>query len=313
MNGKFSRKEMLKMGGAAFAGATLLGVAGCGTGGDSGSAGDNSGSGNDNSSKTLTLGDIGWTESIAVSNLTKVLFEEDLGYESVDLKTLDVAPLFQGVAQGDLAAFQDVWMPNHRSYLNDVQDQVEHLDPWFDGETKFGLAVPSYMEVESLADLNDSPAEVIIGIEPGTPMVQRVDEHVIPAYNLEIEQQASSTAGMLAELERRYPEESPFVFMPWSPHWMGQLYDYRFLEDPKDAQGDLNDPAAISSIVNGGLSDDDPVAYAFMQAFAMDEEQLNSLTNEIRKADDDAIEGVTTWLEDNRNVVEPWLEAANIA
>ena len=301
MNGKFSRKEMLKMSGAALAGASLIGVAGCGSGSSS----------SGNSSKSITLGDIGWTESIAVSNLTKVLFEEDLGYQSVEVKTLDVPLLFKGVGGGDLAAFQDVWMPNHEKLLANVEDQVEHLDPWFDGETKFGLAVPDYMDVTSLADLNDSPAEVIIGIEPGTPMVEQVNKEVIPAYDLKIEQKASSTAGMLSEMERRFPEESPFVFMPWSPHWMNQEYDFHFLEDPKDAQGNLNDPAAISSIVNGGLSDDDPVAYAFMEAFTMNEEQLNALENEIRKADDDAIAGATTWVEDNRDVVEPWLEAAN--
>jgi glycine betaine/proline transport system substrate-binding protein len=306
MKGKFSRKEMLKMSGAALAGATLLGgVAGCGSGG--------SGSSSDNSNKTITLGDIGWTESIAVSNLTKVLFEEDLGYQSVDLNTLDVSLLFQGVAGGDLAAFQDVWMPNHQDLLSNVEDQVEHLDPWFQGETQFGLAVPSYMEVESLVDLNDSPAEVIIGIEPGTPMVKKVDESVIPAYNLNIEQKASSTAGMLSEMERRYPEESPFVFMPWCPHWMCNEYEFRFLEDPKDAQGNLNDPATISSIVNGNLSEDDPVAYEFMKAFTLNEEQLNSLENEIRQEGDDAVAGAQAWLEGNRDVVEPWLEAARNA
>lgn len=305
MHSKFSRKDMLKMSGAALAGASLLGVAGCGSGG--------SGSSSDNSNKTLTLGDIGWTESIAVSNLTKVLFENDLNYRSIELKTLDVSLLFKGVAGGDLAAFQDVWMPNHTNLLNNVKDQVEHLEPWFQGETQFGLAVPSYMEVKSLANLNDSPAEVIIGIEPGTPMVKRVDEHVIPAYNLQIEQKASSTAGMLSEMERRYPEKSPFVFMPWCPHWMCNEYDFRFLEDPKDAQGNLNDPATISTIVNGNLPNEDPTAYAFMKAFTLNEEQLNSLENEIRKAGDDAVKGATQWVEQNRSVVEPWLDAARNA
>jgi glycine betaine/proline transport system substrate-binding protein len=33
--------------------------------------------------KELTLGYIGWDENVAVSNLTKVLLEEDLGYEKV--------------------------------------------------------------------------------------------------------------------------------------------------------------------------------------------------------------------------------------
>src|SRR5919112_3345144 len=45
----------------------LLVVAGCGGGGASSSSGG-----------TLTLGNIGWQENIAVANLTKVVLEEDL-------------------------------------------------------------------------------------------------------------------------------------------------------------------------------------------------------------------------------------------
>src|SRR3712207_1428319 len=140
-------------------------VAGCGGGGGGGSA--------ESENKTLTLGNIGWTENVAVANLTKVVMEEDLGYQEVELKTLDVGVLFKGVAGGDLHAFQDVWMPNHADLMSDVEGDVEHLDPWYEGETTFGLAVPSYMEgVTSLEDLNQSGAERIIGIEPG-----RSEEH----------------------------------------------------------------------------------------------------------------------------------------
>src|ERR687893_1236581 len=95
---------------------------GCGGGG--GSA--------ESQNKTLTLGDIGWTESVAVSNLTKVVLEEDLGYQEVELKTLDVGLLFEGVARGDLHAFQDMWLPNHRELLAEVEDDVEQLDPWYE-------------------------------------------------------------------------------------------------------------------------------------------------------------------------------------
>src|SRR3989337_2301407 len=169
-------------------------VAGCG-GGGGGSA--------ESGSKTLTLGNIGWTENIAVSNLTKVVLEEDLGYQEVELKTLDVGLLFQGVAGGELHAFQDVWMPNHEQLISEVEDDVEHLEPWYEGETTFGLAVPSYMQgVNSIADLNGSGAERIIGIEPGAVISQKVEDNAIPDYNLNLEHEPSSTAAMLAEVER---------------------------------------------------------------------------------------------------------------
>src|SRR5829696_1285317 len=149
-------------------------AAGCGGGGGSAESGN----------KTLTLGDIGWTESVAVTNLTKVVLEEDFGYQEVELKTLDVGL-------------------------------------WYEGQTTFGLAVPSYMEgVNSIADLNESGAERIIGIEPGAIISKKIEENVIPDYNLTLEHEPSSTAAMLAEVERLYQDKEPFVFPPWCPNPM---------------------------------------------------------------------------------------------
>ncbi len=302
---KLTRRDMLKLSGGTLAGVSLLGLAGCGGGGGGGSGSAN---------KTLTLGNIGWAENLAVSNLTKVIFEEDLGYEEVELKLLDVGPLFQGVASGDLHAFQDVWMPNHEDLLAEVEDDVKHLDPWFQGQTAFGLAVPHYMEdIRSIADLNQAGTDTILGIEPGAPFMDVVENDVIPAYNLNLELKASSTAGMLAEVDRLYSNEEPFVFMPWVPHPMNEAYDYHFLKDPKNAQGVYDDPAKISTVVNGDLESEDPAAYAFMNTYTLNEEQLNSLMGEIAKADDDAVKGSQAWLQQNRSVVDPWIKAAKQA
>ncbi len=300
---KLTRRDMLKLSGGTLAGVSLLGLAGCGGGGG----------GSSSASKTLTLGNIGWAENLAVSNLTKVIFEEDLGYQEVELKLLDVGPLFQGVAGGDLHAFQDVWMPNHEALLAEVEEDVEHLDPWFQGQTAFGLAVPNYMpEIVSIADLNQAGTDTILGIEPGAPFMDVVENDVIPAYNLNLELKASSTAGMLAEVDRLYSNKEPLVFMPWVPHPMNEQYEYHFLKDPKNAQGVYDDPAKISTVVNGDLESDDPAAYAFMKTYTLNESQLNSLMGEIEKAGDE-VKGSQTWLQQNRSVVEPWIKAAKQA
>ena len=281
----------------------VLVLAGCGGGGASSSSGG-----------TLTLGSIGWQENIAVSNLTKVVLEEDFDYQEVELKTLDVGLLFEGVAGGDLDAFQDVWIPNHSQLLSEVETDVEHLDPWYEGSTTFGLAVPSYMKgVNSIADLNQSGAERIIGIEPGAIISTKIDEHVIPDYNLDLEHEPSSTAAMLAEVERLYDDKEEFVFPPWCPHPMCSQFDFRYLEDPKNSQGNLDQPAKISAIVNEDLPDDDPVAYAFINNLSLNEAELISLENEIAAAGDNAAKGVQSWLEDNRDVVQPAIDAAKKA
>src|SRR5215204_5022096 len=191
----------------------ILVLAGCGGGGGGGTSSTSGG--------TLILGNIGWTENVAVANLTKTVLEEDFDYREVELKTLNVGLLFEGVAGGELDAFQDVWMPNHEQLLAEVDNDVEHLEPWYEGETTFGLAVPSYMKgVDSIADLNQSGAERIIGIKSDAVISTKIEENVIPEYNLTLEHEPSSTAAMLAEVEGLYKDKEPFVFPPWCPHPM---------------------------------------------------------------------------------------------
>jgi glycine betaine/proline transport system substrate-binding protein len=298
----------------------VLVVAGCGGGGASSSSGG-----------TLTLGNIGWTENVAVANLTKTVLEEDFDYDEVELKTLDFGLLFEGVAGGELDAFQDVWMPNQEQLLAEVENDVEHLDPWYEGTTSFGLAVPSYMKggVDSIADLNQSGAERIIGIKSDAVISTKIEENVIPEYNLTLEHEPSSTPAMLAEVERLYNDKEEFVFPPWCPHpmcgevsgWQGEesarelpgMYDFRYLEDPKNALGNVDQPAKISAIVNQDLPDDDPVAYAFINNLRLNEDELISLENEIAAAGDNAAKGVQAWLEENRDVVKPAIDAAKQA
>jgi glycine betaine/proline transport system substrate-binding protein len=273
-------------------------TSGCGGGGDGG--------------KTLDIADIGWTENTAISSLTKVLLEEELGYEEVITHKSDLDSVFEGVAEGDLDAFQDVWLPNQQDLLGSVEDDVELLGPWYQGQTEQGIAVPSYMDATSLDQLTESEADLLLGIEPSSVVMEIVSEEVIPTYDLDQKLVEASTDGMLAEVDIRYHNREEFAFVAWSPHWMNQRYDLRYLEDPKDAFGELNNPAKILMIVNEDLPDDDPVAYAFMNALTLDEEQLNDLESTINEAGD-PLEGARRWAQEHPEVWQPWVEAAENA
>src|SRR5687767_3505828 len=130
----------------------------------------------------LLLANIGWDENVAVSNLTKVLLEDELGYENVEIRTQDdLDATYRDVASGELDAFQDVWLPNQETLLDEVAEEVEHLDPWFLGKTKQGMAVPAYMDVRSIDELNGTDAQFIFGIEPSSVMMRWVGQEVIPS------------------------------------------------------------------------------------------------------------------------------------
>ena len=54
------------------------------------------------------------------------------------------------------------------------------------------------------------------------------------------------------------------------------------------------------------------MAYAFVDALELTEEQINDLESVINKADD-PLAGARRWASENREVVRPWLEAARNA
>jgi glycine betaine/proline transport system substrate-binding protein len=282
-------------------------VVGCGGGGSS------SGGGGSSEGGELNLGvATGWDEAAVVANLSKLALEEDLGYQ-VQLQELELGPVIQGVASGDLDAYQDIWLPNHQAQIDEVENDIVQLEPWYDGETEFGIAVPTYMQdVNSIADLNNTGITQILGIEPGAIISERIPESVIPTYGLKQEYVTSSTPSMLSQVEELSSNQEEFAFVAWKPHWMNAKYDFKYLEDPEDGLTDLNDGATISSIVNEDLPNDDPVAYAFLGCVSLTEEQVNEI--EAINPDDYAA-AVSTWLEKqkNREVMQPCIDAAENA
>ncbi len=104
------------------------------------------------------------------------------------------------------------------------------------------------MDITSLDQLNDSKANLILGIEPGSVVMGKIYDKVMPAYDLHPELVEGSTDGMLAEVDRRYSNREEFALVAWAPHWMNQKYDLRYLEDPKNAFGELNNPAISAEL-----------------------------------------------------------------
>ena len=274
-------------------------VVGCG-GGQAGS----SGSGED---KSLTIGYINWDEDVAVSHVSQIMLEEELGYE-VELQLLDVGPLFEGVASGDLDAFQDVWLPTtHETYWDEFQDEVVDLGQWYEGEATLGIAVPEYVEARTIGDLAESRDEFggrIVGIEPGSGIMGVVADEAIPAYGLDdYELVDSSTPAMLGQVQSSLENEQPIAFTAWKPHWMFTAYDVRYLEDPEGAMGEAE---TLSAIARKGLEEDAPEAFEFLDNLTLTEQQLGELELAIQEAENPE-EGTRAWLEDNRAVAEAWL------
>mgnify|MGYP001247228038 FL=1 len=99
----------------------------------------------------ISLAYVAWDSEIASSNVVAAVLE-DLGYQ-VELVQLEAGPMYAALAQGEVDATVSVWSPlTHKDYLEQYGDQMEGLGPNLEG-AKTGLVVPSYMDVESIEDL----------------------------------------------------------------------------------------------------------------------------------------------------------------
>lgn len=284
--------------------AVMLSLTACGNSASNASDQENK----ESSNKEIKIGYIPWDEDIAVSYLWKALLEEK-GYK-VTLQQADVAPVFSGVAKGDIDLFLDAWMPStHSTYMDQYGDDIAVLGTWYD-QADSGLAVPDYMDIQSIEDLNDHKDELggnIVGIEPGAGLMRLTRENAIPDYGLDSWKLVeSSTPAMLAELDKAVSNQKPIVVTLWRPHWAFEEYNLRYLEDPKNS---MNPSGAekLQAIGPKDFADKFPEVAKWMKSFKMDLKQLAGLESEINNSKDEA-EGVEAWLSKNESVKDIWLK-----
>ncbi|GAA3241027.1 hypothetical protein GCM10020256_63580 [Streptomyces thermocoprophilus] len=245
-----------------------------------------------------------WDEDVAVTRLWKHVLERR-GYR-LNLKQMDVGPVYTGLASGDLDVNFDAWLPYAQAnYWEKTKDRLADLGTWYQ-PTSLEIAVPSYVkDVKSLADLKGKAGLFggrIIGIEPGTGEMNLLKTKVLPGYGLDGEYKVvdGSTPAMLAELKRAYAKKEPVAVVLWSPHWAYSKYDLTKLTDDKKLFGEGN---TIRTIANEKFPERYPQLTRWIKNFRMSEDELGSLEAEIqRRGQGHEDEAVTAWLEQHPDV-----------
>ncbi|MDC3413992.1 glycine betaine ABC transporter substrate-binding protein [Terrihalobacillus insolitus] len=96
-----------------------------------------------------------WDTERSSANVAKVVLEQQ-GYD-VTLTPVDPSVMFQAIAEGDGDASLAPWMPQtHAAFYEEYEGKFEDLGKNLTG-AKIGLVVPSYMDIDSIEDLE--PAE----------------------------------------------------------------------------------------------------------------------------------------------------------
>ncbi len=252
---------------------------------------------------SVNIGMVNWAECVAVSNLWKVILE-DQGYE-VELTQLDAAPVFTGLSTGDLDFFMDAWLPfTHEAYWTEFGDDLEDYGIWYTEDAKIGLAVPTYVTIDSIAEMKDEAEKFdsqIIGIDPGAGIMKAAG-NANESYDLGFEVVQGSEPAMMSALEKAYGNEEWVAVTGWSPHMMFAKYDLKYLDDPN---GDFGSAEEIHILANKDFSSEQPEVAAMLKKFKMSDTEIGGLTGMIADGMEPAA-AAEQWISDNQSTVDGW-------
>jgi glycine betaine/proline transport system substrate-binding protein len=286
--------------------ALLLALVACGGGSDS--AGGGGGGGGGAEDKNLNIGVIeGWTDYTSTAALLSVILK-DQGWNVKTTEISDNAPLYAGLARGDIDLMTSSWMERtQKSYWDEYGKDLTDLGAYYNNASLF-LAVPDYSNVKSIEELPQHAAEFgnrIVGIEPGAGLTKLTQENVIPDYALgnDYKLVLSSTAAMLTELKKATEANQAIVVTLWKPFWANQSFPVRALEDPKKAYGD---PENLHEVANKEYAASHPELANMLAHFKLDDKQYGTLedtvVNKFPKGQEE--EAARAWLEANPGYAE---------
>lgn len=290
--------------------------------------------------ETITFADAGW-DSIRVHNeIAGTILEEAYGYET-DVTTGSSAATLQGLRQGDINVFMEVW-----SYTNKVAYQkgikagdVKQVSTNFD-DNSGGYWVPTYViegdpergieptapELETVADLKkypdvfedpeDSSKGRLIGA-PSSWEISQIMEKKLSAYNLEDKFnyfRPGSDSAIVASLTDAYKSGEPWVGYYWSPTWVTSMYDMTLLKEPeydeevyKETAGTALPSEDVEIAVHTDVVEEAPKVVDFLSNYETSAELTGEALEYMKKNDASPEEAAIWWLNEHEDIWTKWI------
>jgi glycine betaine/proline transport system substrate-binding protein len=160
---------------------------------------------------------------------------------------------------------------------------------------------------DSDASIGEQLEYTITGIEPGAGITETTERALEEYDSLEgWELETSSTAGMMGQLDSAIDNEEPIIVTGWTPHYMFEMYDLKFLEDPEGVYGEAE---FVHTMAREGFEEDMPQAYAILENFSWEVEDMQSIM--LAAQDVDFEEAAANWIEENQDTVDSWTEGVD--
>lgn len=265
---------------------------------------------------------VSWTGVTVKTELAKEILNS-LGYKATS-KNLSVPIVYNALDMGDVDVFLGNWMPSMASIAN----------PFFEKGTivkyvanmpgaKYTLAAPSYAvdaglkDFSDLAKYADKLEHKIYGLEPGNDgnMVIRsmIDRNMFGLGDFKLV--ATSEPIMLSEVKTLSKEGKWVVFLGWSPHFMNEIIDMKYLTGSTgETFGENDGTATVYTNIHKGFDKKHPNVAHFLKNYIFPISMINEISlmlqNDKQLAHSNA--GIA-YLKDHPGVYRDWLKGVKTA
>jgi len=291
--------------------------------------------------ETIIFADAGW-DSIRVHNhIAQTIIEEGYGYDT-DVTTGSTAATIQGLREGDINAYTEVWTDNIKEAYEEAieaEDIVKLSTNFADNDQ--GLYVPTYViegdeergiepmapDLRTVEDLKKYPDVFEDPEDPGRgrilngPSGWAVEEAIsmkFDAYDLDETMNnfiPGSDSALVADLVRAYENGEPWVGYYWSPTWVTAKYDLTLLEEPafdeeiwKETRGTEFPPNDVVVAVHKDLPDQAPEVVDFLSNYETSNDLTEEALNYMEDTDASAEEAAIWWMKEYEEIWTTWVD-----
>jgi glycine betaine/proline transport system substrate-binding protein len=252
--------------------------------------------------KSITMGTMAWEDMSPMALITKKVLE-DQGYTVKLTEFSEWGIAYAALGKGDIQLLVSQVNYLAQDYWNKSKNRLERISPISDGLYQ-GIAVPKYVTVDSIEELNanaDKFGGKIIGIEPGAGLMRDASK-AVKDYGLKLQLVEGSSAAMTAALKSSIDRKEWIAVTLWDPSWMSMKFDVKYLKDPK---GVFPPSQTYYWIAQKGFSEKNPQAREIIASIFIPIADIRAINGEINdgKSVDEAAKA---WMAKNTDLIGRW-------
>lgn len=252
--------------------------------------------------KTISMGTLSWEDLTPITGITKKVLE-DAGYTVKVTQFSEWGIAYAALTKGDIKILASQTDYVAQDYWDKNKNKLEKLSPVSHGLYQ-AIAVPKYVTIDSTDELNanaDKFGGKIVGIEPGSGLM-RDTAKAVKDYGLKLQLLEGSTAAMTAALKSAIDRKEWVAVTIWTPSWMAQKYDIKFLKDPK---GVFPPPQSYYWIGQKGFAAENPHAREVLASVYVPIDDITAINGAVKdgKSMDEAVKA---WIDAHADLLKRW-------